>query len=238
MRFCLAMAFQDEAHWLKLHLPRILEATSIDGVVALDGGSQDDGPEILVELGAIVYWRPFDWDFAAHMNALIECCEAEGYDAMLRLDPDELMWPADVDAVAAALKRHIAVKLPTYHFEDDRHQWMPQHYPDFHIRAWRLDEDAVRYKGKVHEWPKRGGERLMAYEINAHLYHYEGIRPHSERRRLKHLNYQRLKAGKDALPELPAGVRVNGKYRPREPFAELQPLAPEEIGARAPFEEA
>jgi len=205
--------------------------------VALDGGSRDDGPEVLVELGAIVYWRPFDWDFSAHMNALVECCEAEGYDAMLRLDPDELMWPADVDAVAAALNHHGAVKMPTYHFEEDRLQWMPQHYPDPHIRAWRLDQGSVRYEGAVHEWPRRDGEILKANRINAHLYHYEGIRPHDERRRLKHLNYSRLEAGQAPLEELPAGARVNGTYRQREPFAELQPLSPDEIGARAPFQE-
>lgn len=237
MRFCVALAFQNEAHWLRLHLPRILEAESIDGIVALDGGSQDDGPEILVSLGAIVWWRPFDWDFGAHKNGLIEACEDGGYDAMLLLDPDELMFPEDVDRIADTLEMATAVKFPTYHFEGDRYHWMPHFHPDPHIRAWRLDQSPIRYQGLVHEWPHQHGEIVEAVALDCHLYHYSGIQPRTEQYRLKHINYARIKSKLEPFRELPAGMDGSIPYRPRERFEGPQPLDPDVIGARAPFEE-
>ena len=245
MRFCLAFTFQNEAHWLGLHLPKLLEAESIDGVVALDGGSDDDGVqilaewEILSELDISIYERPFDWQFGKHKNALIEHCEAEGYEAMLLLDPDELMFPADIDHIAEVLKGDAAgVRFPTYHFEEDRYHWMPKFYPDTHIRAWRLDQSPVRYRGIVHEWPYQDGKLVQAERIEGHLYHYSGIQPRTARYRLKYINYARLQEKKGPLSELPAGVEIKGDYRPREVFEGQQPLDPDVIGARAPFEEA
>jgi len=55
---------------------------------------------------------------------------------------------------------------------------------------------------------------------------------------LKHLNYNRLRAKKAPLTELPEGMEIQGEYRPRERFEGAQPLDPSVIGARAPFEEA
>ncbi len=235
MRLCLAVAFQQEAHWLRLHLPRLLEAKSVAGLVTLDGGSTDGSADVALALGGVVAERAFGWDFSAHLNALIEACEAAGYDAMLRLDPDELMWPEDVDHVAGSLERGAgALMWPTYHFERDRLHWMPQLYPDCHIRAWMLDR-GVRYTGRLHEWPQPSQPCAIVKLEDVHLYHYEGIRTDA-RRRLKHLNYQRLLAGLEPLSELPPGQPEIG-WRPYEVFERAQPLDPAVIGARAPFGE-
>lgn len=236
MRFCLAFAFQNEAHWLGLHLPKLLEANSIDGVVTLDGGSDDDGPQIVRSVGASVYERPFDWQFGKHKNALIEHCEDEGYETMLLLDPDELMFPTDIDLIASTLAEgEIGIRFPTYHFEKDRYHWRANIYPDPHIRAWRLDKNPVRYEGTIHEWPHREGELVQAKPLPIHLFHYGGIHPHNERYYLKQINYRRLQNGKPPLSALPQNAEMGSEYQPREPFEKEQPLDPDIIGAKAPF---
>jgi glycosyltransferase involved in cell wall biosynthesis len=231
MRLCLALAFQDEAPWLRLHLP--VFAGAADGLVGLDGGSVDDSADVFRAFGGVVHQRAFDWNFGAHMNALMAACEAEGYDALLRLDPDEVIYPALVENVRDWLATYDAVAVPRYGFIGDRLHHNPRWHPDYQVRGLRLGV-GLRYGGLVHEQInyRENGYRL-AYVANdplLHLYHYGWILP-LEARREREGKYAALVGGN---PD-PAAHLAEG-YPYHERYTGPQPLDPVTIGARAPLE--
>jgi hypothetical protein len=249
MKLCLAVAFQNEQPWLELHLPAALRAESLAGLVALDGGSEDGSAAVIKKLKGKVQKREFDWDFSAHMNTLIDLAESAGYDALIRLDPDELMFPEHIDAVAALLEQHKAVRLPRINFEVDREHYCPTLYPDFQLRVFRLGE-GVRYSGRVHEsldaamaragWRERHNtdpdqRRDLITAPHLPIFHYEGLKD-GPTRQLKGLNYQRVGQGQKPQEKLPWNFPA---WVPRWnlPFVGPQPLDPAEIGTRAPIEE-
>lgn len=238
MKICLAFLFQNEAHWLNQHMP-VWNKVPWHGIVALDGGSADESVSIVKSYGGSVFKRPFDWSFREQLNALIWHCEMSGYDALVRLDPDELMFPDDLNLVIDYLQRgQGAIMWPTVNFEKDRNHWMPDKYPDYHIRAWHLNK-GVKYDGIVHIGPDQSLAEAGIVPLvlrNIHLYHYEGLRS-DPARRLKHINYALLAKGETPLTTLPPNDEGQLGWRPYEPYRLLQPLAPEEIGLRAPFED-
>jgi len=229
MRLCLAMAFQNEAQWLRLHLPAL--ALPADwGLVGLDGGSEDDSRLVFEMHGGVVHERPFDWHFARHMNALIMACEAEGYDALLRLDPDELVYPDVFTAVAQMLATRECVALPRYGFVRDRRHYNPRWHPDWQVRAFRLGV-GLRYDGAVHEQLNYADGFRMGYlpdDPRLHIYHYGWILP-LQARREREARYAALVGGNAD----PAAHLADG-YPHYVPFMGGQPLDPEEVGALAP----
>lgn len=229
MKICLAVAFQNEAQWLRLHLPA-LRLPPGWGLVGLDGGSEDDSRLVFEAYGGKVYERKFDWHFARHMNALIAACEAEGYDAVLRLDPDELVFPDVFAAVTQKLAACDCVALPRYGFVRDRYHYNPRWHPDWQVRGFRLGA-GLRYDGAVHEQLNYADGYRLCYlpaEPRLHLYHYGWILP-LETRREREARYAALLGGNAD----PAVHLVDG-YPPHEPFAGEQPLDPAEVGAHAP----
>lgn len=229
MKLCLAMAFQNESQWLRLHLPALALPASW-GLVGLDGGSDDDSALVFAEHGGVVHTRPFDWHFARHMNALLAACEAEGYDAVLRLDPDELVFPDVYGAVVSALEYADAVALPRYGFVSDRAHHNPRWHPDYQVRGVRLGV-GLRYDGAVHEQLNYvDGYRLgyLSGEPRLHIYHYGWILP-LDARRAREARYAALVGGNAD----PAAHLVDG-YPYHVPFEGAQPLEPEAVGALAP----
>lgn len=248
MTFALAFAFQNELPWLRLHLPVMLRAGAIDGMVALDGGSADGGAEYVRSLGGVVHERPFDWRFGDHMNALITACEGEGYSAMLRIDPDECLFPRDIDAAADLLHTYKALRLARFNFVGDRLHIYPYKYPDYQTRAFRLGQ-GVAYIGDVHEtleksfraigWIEDGGDLVGQRDIvmcpQISIYHYGEIQADA-RFALKHVNYARLLQQLPPLERLPDGYSTTGAARFRVPFHGPQPVDPQVVGALAPLE--
>lgn len=232
MRLCLAFAFQNEAPWLRLHLPVWVESGAFAGMVALDGGSSDDSAAYVRSQGGDVFERPFDWNFSAHMNALITHCEALEYDALLRLDPDELIYPSLPGQVAQWLCEWEFVALPRYAFIGDRLHHNPQWLPDWQVRAFRLHRGA-RYDGLVHEQLNYAGRpMLFAPGVPEHyIYHY-GWMLALEMRRQREAQYAGLMGGNTD----PAAHLADG-YPYSEPFDGAQPLDPLVIGVRAPLED-
>lgn len=230
MRLCLAMAFQDEAQWLRLHLPA-LRVPADWGLVGLDGGSEDDSALVFAAHGGAVHTRKFDWHFARHMNALLAACEAEGYDAVLRLDPDELVFPEAFEYVTAALEHFDAVALPRYGFVVDRRHYNPNWHADYQVRGVRLGV-GLRYDGAVHEQLNYADGyrflKLPMQEPRAHIYHYGWILP-LDVRRAREARYAALVGGNAD----PAAHLVDG-YPYHVPFEGAQPLDPEAVGALAP----
>jgi len=237
MRFALTLAFQNERHWLKLYLPLHMQA-DIDGLIALDGGSTDGGADLLREHGATVIERKFDWNFAEHINFLHHATEEMGYDALLWLSPDELMFPEGINNVRRMLETYDLLQLPRHNFEELRTLHMPQLYPDSQWRAWRTGL-GIRKIGVVHETihPKTL-VRVNWTAYNEPIYHYEGIRRDHIEREYKHAMYAALRTGGDQTA-VKRRKRLPKNYKPiwreRAPFEGQQPLDPQKIGKCAPW---
>lgn len=244
MRFCLGLVCLNEAPWLRLHLPVMLATSGIDGLVAVDGGSQDDSIAVLESFGAAVESRPWDWHFGKQQNAVIGLAERCGYDAMLKYDPDELWFPAHLDqAIRLLADSAKAVVFPRINFEFDRWHYAPHANPrdfaDWQLRAFRLGE-GCHWRGDLHAttnaydlWSHNG--QIMRL-IGAPIYHYEGIKPPAARA-LKWLNYERVRDGQPALDTLPAEYAVpTPPLRQYVPYFGAQPLDPAMCGAMAPVQ--
>lgn len=232
MKLALAFMYMDsDIAWLRLHLPVWMDSGVFDGAVAVNGEPEDVRCEFPGYVNHVAR-SPFQNNFGAQGNVLISCCGFGGYDAMLRVDPDELMFPDDMRKVRAALEAYPdrLLGLARRHFVGDRLHVHPDWHPDFQWRAWWLnngthyDDDA-----KVHELPT--GDRLEL--PGAVLYHYGYIIPDSERA-YKIALYDAIANG-TALPT--KAEYANWKLDiPRVEYHGEQPLDPQVIGLRAPFE--
>jgi hypothetical protein len=230
-RFCVALMAQNEAGWLRLILPT-LQQPFVDGIVILDGGSQDDTQAVAEDHGAFVAERPFDYDFAAHANALINVCEAYGFTMMLRLDPDELVFPSTLMRVRSTLEAvHEIVGLPRRHFWGDRLHVHADWYPDPQWRAWRLG-CGVKYEStlKVHEIPSLNVPRRMLE--HADIFHY-GYTVKPSKRRYRAALYEAIQAGVP-LPNESTFTDDTPLIAPTTLYTDEQPLDPYTIGIHAP----
>lgn len=234
MRLCLAFMMQNDVPWLRLHLPVYAASDVFDGIVALDGGSTDDSVEYVESLGGRVYAHPFANHFGAQGNRLINACALEGYDAMLRIDPDELLSVEDMHKVRGALEAFPdrLLGLTRRHFVGDRLHVHPDWYPDYQWRAWWLNS-GTRYDdaAAVHELPT--GNRLELPDVT--LFHY-GYTLSDGERAYKIALYEAIQQG---APLPTRADYANWKLNiPRVEYTGPQPLDPAVIGDRAPFGEA
>lgn len=225
--------------WLKLHLPVYLSSGVFDGVVALAGDRYT--PLELADMvrghSLFVGYRAFDWHFGNQANHLVDCCERQGFDALFRADPDELVSGDHLRRMRATLEAHPdkLIGLSRLHFIGDRLHIQPDWRPDFQWRAWTLNR-GVRYgdDARVHELPTAGvpNER---YELDeAVILHYGYIEP-APVRAYKIAAYEAVQKGL-ALPKREAYAHWSPLDIPRVPFVGDQPLDPAVIGVHAPFE--
>lgn len=235
MKFCIAFMFQNEAHWLRLHLPVLLQAAAIDGIVAVDGGSRDDGADYIRSLGGTVLERPWDWKPGDQENVVIQLAEWGGYDALLLTAPDELWFPAHIDRMKALMAdaKTFALQFPTYNFVKDRRHYAPQapFFPDFHQRVWRLGQ-GIRHVGVIDSTPNFAPERARRC-MDMPLYHYSWIKPMAQQM-FKQVNFHRVRDGLPPVETLPPEVVVED-YPFHVPFVWPQPLDPDVVGERAPY---
>lgn len=226
---------QNEAAWISLHLPVLLNA-KIDGVVVVDGGSQDGTTEVAESLGATVLHRAWDWRPLDQENYVIEMMESLGYDVILLTAPDEVWFAEDVQAMRTLMEsnQHFALAFPTYNFVKDRLHYAPQHpfYPDVHTRVWRLGQ-GVRHVKALDSVPNIP-TGVVTYCGFAHMYHFSHIKPRPYYE-LKGLNFHRVKDGLPPLNRLP-DEHIVSDYPYHIPFVGKQPLDPCVIGVRAPYE--
>src|SRR5262245_48946207 len=98
-----------EAPYLRLHLPHI--AQCFNGLVVCYDPYEDVEDELRVidDLpfsGTVTVHRVFDRNWGKQFNAVIDMAERCGYDALLRLDADETMFPADILAARNLLETY------------------------------------------------------------------------------------------------------------------------------------
>lgn len=233
-KFALAMMFQNEAEWLRLHLPVILKDAPIDGLVGVDGGSTDGSADVFRSFGGAVYHRPFDMNFGAQGNALIDAAIHEGYDALIRLDPDELIFPSSFARIRGYLEQYPIVSLPRYNFARTRVHWVSEWYPDPQYRGFRLDK-GLRYQGVVHESPQPlEGAKFIP---GANLYHYSGVRGDSAGMKRSAV-YGALGRGEQASWDMQPDTKWRYPGYARWPSEWAQPLDPYAAGIHAPYDRA
>jgi hypothetical protein len=230
--FALVFFYQNEEHWLRLHLPtlmRVSEFMSVD-LVGLDGGSEDFSSSIIREFGGKTFSRPFD-NFGEQAEALLRLCESLGYNFILRLDPDELMFPEQMTQVFSFLMQGAgAISMSRFNFEEDRWHYRPDVFPDMQVRG--IDTRCCKYVGAVHESVLCKTEIVMAPDIS--IFHYEGLNT-PEHKMLKHINYKRMVKHLPRFEKLPEEyVGISMRHRERIEFSGRQPAY---FNSRAPFGE-
>jgi len=233
MRLCLALMMQNEADWIRLHVRHLLPV--VDGLIAVDGGSTDDSMQVIESMGGLVFLRPFDYNFSGQANYLIQCAEAAGYDAILRLDPDETMFAEHVIRIRAILEAgdfHL-LHIPRINFVGDRLHHSPLIDPHAQWRAWVLNRGIRYHAVKVHETPMLPSGLLTTVVPDVAIYHYGFVKPTSEREYGWQV-YSALQSGQP-VPAKPDHFEDDGSHFDRDPFTGSQPVDPFEVGIRAPL---
>lgn len=242
MNLCLGMLFcERDLPWVKLHLPVYVKAFGSNPIIiGYDMGDYgQESHDYFTKLDADVQMIEinFHQDWSAALNQIIDFGIWLKQDAMLRLDPDELMFGGDIELVGKILNHYSLIGLARYNFWYDRTQVNVNAYglADAQWRAWRLDGRA-RYVGKRHEGVAFGGharETLICPDVA--IYHYGDIgKQNIWARALRYINYDRADLGLEPLTEIPPDRPPGAKT---EPFDKPQPLDPAVCGLTAPFEE-
>ena len=244
MKLCLGMMVHDDLNYLELHLPTM--ADCFDGIVAVVETEQEarDVHELFRLRSTGDFWgkwvivKQFNNDWSEMFNHVIYKAEQLKFDAILRLDPDEVMFPHDIDKVRQMLVQYDLLYLSRVNFWMDRLHYSPQYGNDYQGRAWRLNE-CIRLGGKHHESPRGVGNKhpILTEQLpDVAIYHYGDVgRERILKRDLHYLNVAREQAGHPPLTERPADrefpTRENVVYNGK------QPLDPYKVGIYAPFTE-
>src|SRR5258706_7723815 len=123
--------FTNELSWLRLHLP--VYKDGFDGIVALTDPCTDDGStQYLSELGADIMTANWNYDWGAFATKLVNFAEELGYDAVMRMDPDECLMPDAADEICRLLTEEAELLVfPRHEFFGDREHVRAAIYPDY-----------------------------------------------------------------------------------------------------------
>jgi hypothetical protein len=240
MRLCLGMMIHGEYEFLRRHLP--VYANACDGFVGVVESKEEcfETANISGSLrmpGSILV-RDFHNNWSEMFNHVIAVAEQQGYDAILRMDPDEAMFDYEVDALRDLLETYSVLCFPRYNFWGDAQHYTPGIYPDWQARAWRLHK-GIRLGGQHHEgvgWmdynlhegdPIGDAPREVIRVPHLPIYHYGNVgRERMLERDLHYVNVERERAGHPPLSELPPGREFPRRHS--IPFHGPQPVGLEE----------
>lgn len=212
----------------------------VDEIVIGDTGSQDGSPEVARSAGARVLDIPWQDDFSAARNAVLDACRGRW---VLVLDADEEVdtagWAALREWVrtAAADDRRVAGDLATRNYQREPHGrrgWTPNPVPDPHAlpggapapgfvvsRKVRVFPNLprIRFRGKIHEtvesslWEARVRVEELPWPV--HHFGYLASDPRKARRylHLAHLKTTEQPHDAQAWAELAECALVLGDRR-------------------------
>jgi hypothetical protein len=239
MKLCLLMMVTaGESPYLRLHLPVYVD--QFDGAVVLLQRGQDFEAEAQALQATVKPYDRLEWlvrdfhnDWSEFLNIGIEYAEYRKYDAIMRLDPDEVLFAADISKIRTALERADILMFPRRNFFGDRLHYATDHWPDYQARAFKLNK-GTRYVGQHHEGPHCAGPLLTLDDVV--IYHYGWVGKQRIRERALHyMNVAREAGGLPPLTEYPADQP--DPVWPTAPFDGPQPIDPRVVGMYAPFNE-
>jgi hypothetical protein len=208
----------------------------VDGIVIVvqDAEKAQEVRSLWPTLHVIV--RPFHYHWGEMFNHVIGEAETCGYDALLRLDPDECMFGSDIAGLRSLLDEATLVRFPRYNFWGDRLHYVPVWWPDFQTRAFPLHQD-IYYEGQHHE-ALRTEQPRQSIEADTPIFHYGWVgKRRILERDLHYLNVEREKEGLAPLGEFPYAREFPSPPAVPVLFDGAQPLSPALVGMYAPFEE-
>lgn len=248
MKLALCLMVNDrDLPFLKLHLP--VYKDSFDGLVAI--GDIDDGAdaiEFMLSLRANVAIQQWQYDWGDYATRLFKVAEELGYDAAMRMDPDECLMPDAGWHIRKLLEEQAALLVfPRHEFWGDRYHVRANLWPDDQARAWHLKRGII-VQGKKHEgigFMEHGLSEhttdpncrvLRIRDPHLHLYHYGWS---SKTAILNAMTkYQRqAQVAMGQSPEVNFPPDQPLASHPTLPFTEPQPIDPAICGAYAPYEE-
>ncbi len=246
MNLALGMMLHNDDHWLRLHLPVVAPCfdclcfgvetqSEIASTYAL---TSEILPHYTGEIRITA--NEFHDNWSEMFNHVIDLGEmvptpSQRQDALIRLDPDEVMFRSDIRTVRDWLEKMDVVVLPRYNFWYDRATLNTEIYPDYQGRAFRLHQ-GIRLQGKRHEGLDLRDPALRTrYDPDCHIYHYGDIgHDNLLARCLKYINYARVDAGIEPLATLPSDTPIPQKHT--KPFEFPQPIDVSRCGLYAPFD--
>ena len=232
----LMMATPNDRACLDLHLPVFKDA--FDGFLAL---TDADNTKFMSEMylrGAITFGVHFRNDWSEAFNFGLKRAEEMGFDVVVRIDPDELIWPEIVPSLKEKFKLGAKlVHLPRYNFFPDRKHHRFNIYPDPQSRAVRLG-CGLKLFGKRHETVdgsqlQTGTENIISTDWQDHIFHYSWVGDRILKQQLRYYNDARIDGGLEPVSELPPDSKFPDW--PVVPFEGRQPLDPDVIGINAPW---
>jgi glycosyltransferase involved in cell wall biosynthesis len=209
MKVALGMIEKNEIMFLKRHLH--LLSPHFDGIIVADANSTDGSIEYLTDMHATIV-QQVDPNIEAqgeHRNQVVREAEAQGFDWLLMLDSDEMMFPEAIEDAKRFMEapENEFLAFPRIEFYGDVNHYRPNLYPDYQGRAIRLNM-GYHWRNPIHELVYKGNEESSAFETghltvvpSAHIYHY-GWALARERRYLRYENRERNIRGEKLLADV------------------------------------
>lgn len=245
MKLALGMIITNELHWLKFHLP--VYKDSFDGIVAITDPKTTDGSiEYLHSLGAAVIQYPWRYNWGDFATKLCDYAESLGYDALMRVDPDECLMPFAGTEIKLMLQRDATLLcFPRRNFMYDRKHVWDGTYPDWQIRAWRLRRGII-VQGDKHEGVNFGQHDLRLGDpdpehcylrvAEPHIYHYGwGSKTGIAYQEMKYQSQAQVAAG--GPPEVAWPADRQETVFAVKSYIGTQPQDPDVVGLFAPYKE-
>jgi len=221
MKVCLGLHIKNEIEFLKRHLHLLIPC--FDGVIVADGDSTDGTKEFLADnnIHTIAQPKPNEEAQGENRNAVVKEAEGQGYDWLLMLDADEIMFPEAIEEIKKFMEapENEFLAFPRIEFYGDTKHYRQNLYPDYQGRAIKLGL-GYHWRNPIHELVYKGEETVSAFEMKyhtlvptAHIYHF-GWALAPARRHLRYENRQRAINGQKLLSDvgynMPDFTKVEG----------------------------
>lgn len=247
MRLALVLMVTDrDLPFLKLHLP--VYKDGFDGICAV--GDPDDSREAMAymeSIGATLGFSKWRYDWGSFANLVFGLAEDLGYDAAMRMDPDECLMPEAGYRIKPILENEAALLVfPRHEFWGDRYHVRGDIWPDDQARAWRLRR-GITVIGKKHEgilFSAHGLSEdttdpncrvLRIRDPYLHLFHYGwSSKTAIYNAMVKYQSQAQVAMGQSPEVNFPPDQPL--AHHPTVPFTTPQPLDPDSVGAFAPYD--
>jgi hypothetical protein len=151
MTLCLcAMFCARDLPFITLQMPYNINAFGRQNIVTATDEVSSEAANWLREQGIKVVPIEFHQHWSESLNQMLDQAVALGFDRVIRLDPDEMIFCENVPQINRLLDQYSLLIFPRYNYFWSRTTVNTSAWPDLQYRAWRLDGRS-RYVGQRHE---------------------------------------------------------------------------------------